>query len=137
MEGYKRLGAWRVESTKPKNTLAANQPLTMVHYTHRLAPLVCLSSVAAVLGSPAASCTGSISSLDDISDAVKCTTVNINSFTVPAGEGFNLTLATGSTVNMREYLACIMRTSRRSQRWKVGDVTFGNKTWDGPLFQIR
>lgn len=71
------------------------------------------------LASPAsATCTGTISSLDDVSDAVKCTTVNINSFTVPAGETFDLELASGTTVNMQ------------------GDVTFGNKTWDGPLFQI-
>lgn len=45
-------------------------------------------------------CTGTISSLDDVDDAVECTTVNINSFTVPAGETFNLDLADGTTVNM-------------------------------------
>ena len=50
----------------------------------------------------ATACTGTISSLDDVSDAVKCTTVNINSFTVPAGETFNLDLASGTTVNMRK-----------------------------------
>lgn len=50
----------------------------------------------------ATACTGTISSLDDVSDAVKCTTVNINAFTVPAGETFNLELASGTTVNMRE-----------------------------------
>ncbi|KAI0795738.1 endo-polygalacturonase PG1 [Abortiporus biennis] len=72
-----------------------------------------------VNGAPAASdCTGTISSLDDVDDAVACTTVNINSFTVPAGETFNLDLAKGTTVNM------------------LGDVTFGNKTWAGPLFQV-
>ncbi|EIN14654.1 endo-polygalacturonase PG1 [Punctularia strigosozonata HHB-11173 SS5] len=63
-------------------------------------------------------CTGTISSLDDVSAAVKCTTVNINSFTVPAGETFNLDLASGSTVNL------------------LGDIVFGNETWAGPLFQI-
>lgn len=63
-------------------------------------------------------CTGTISSLDDVDDAVECTTVNINSFTVPAGETFNLDLADGTTVNME------------------GDVSFGNKTWAGPLFQV-
>ncbi|KAI0342390.1 endo-polygalacturonase PG1 [Trametopsis cervina] len=66
----------------------------------------------------AASCTGTIASLDDVDDAVKCTTVVINSFTVPAGETFNLKFASGSTVTMN------------------GDVTFGEKNWDGPLFQI-
>ena len=56
-----------------------------------------------VLAAPSArACTGTISSLDDVSAAVECTTVNINSFTVPAGETFNLELATGTTVNVRE-----------------------------------
>lgn len=56
--------------------------------------------------------------MSDVSAAVKCTTVNINSFTVPAGETFNLSLEDNTTVNM------------------LGDITFGNKTWDGPLFQV-
>lgn len=47
-----------------------------------------------------AGCTGTISSLNDVAAAVKCTTVNINSFTVPAGQTFSLSLASGSTVNM-------------------------------------
>ena len=65
----------------------------------RLAAL--LAVVQAVFAAPAATdCTGSISSLDDVDDAVKCTTVNINMFTVPAGETFNLDLADGTTVNM-------------------------------------
>ncbi|KAG6811145.1 hypothetical protein H0H92_008800 [Tricholoma furcatifolium] len=63
-------------------------------------------------------CTGSISSLDDVTDAVECTTVNINSFTVPAGETFSLSLLSGSTVNV------------------LGDVAFGNESWAGPLFEI-
>ncbi|KAA1474608.1 endo-polygalacturonase PG1 [Dentipellis sp. KUC8613] len=64
-------------------------------------------------------CTGTISSMDDVSSAVECTTVNINSFTVPAGETFLLELADSTTVNMQ------------------GDVSFGNKTWAGPLFQVK
>ncbi|GJJ14618.1 hypothetical protein Clacol_008884 [Clathrus columnatus] len=63
-------------------------------------------------------CTGTISSLDDVSDAVKCTTVNINAFTVTAGSTFNLDLMDGTTVNLN------------------GNVAFGNKTWAGPLFEI-
>ncbi|OSD00513.1 glycoside hydrolase family 28 protein [Trametes coccinea BRFM310] len=83
----------------------------------RLASLLVFARV--LLAAPAASdCTGTISSLDDVDDAVKCTTVNINSFTVPAGETFNLDLADGTTVNMQ------------------GDVTFAVKNWDGPLFQV-
>nr|VWO98595.1 Exopolygalacturonase (ExoPG) (EC (Galacturan 1,4-alpha-galacturonidase) (Poly(1,4-alpha-D-galacturonide)galacturonohydrolase) [Ganoderma boninense] len=78
-----------------------------------------LALVGAVVAAPAASdCTGTISSLDDVDDAVKCTTVVINSFTVPAGETLNLNLAQGTTVNME------------------GDVTFAVKNWDGPLFQV-
>ncbi|THH01440.1 hypothetical protein EW145_g6915 [Phellinidium pouzarii] len=46
-------------------------------------------------------CTATISSLSDVDAAKDCTTVNINGFTVPAGEGFTLSLATGSTVNLR------------------------------------
>lgn len=49
----------------------------------------------------AAACVGSISSLDDVAAAVKCTTVNINSFIVPAGKTFDITLLDGTTVNMR------------------------------------
>ncbi|KAJ3477207.1 hypothetical protein NLI96_g10623 [Meripilus lineatus] len=45
-------------------------------------------------------CTGTISSMSDVTSAVKCTTVNINAFTVPAGQTFNLDLLQGSTVNM-------------------------------------
>ncbi|KAJ3558168.1 hypothetical protein NM688_g1085 [Phlebia brevispora] len=63
-------------------------------------------------------CTGTISSFDDVSDAVKCTTVIINSFTVPAGETLNIKLADNAIVNM------------------MGDVAFGNQTWEGPLFEI-
>ena len=66
----------------------------------RLAAL--LAFVPFIVAAPAATdCTGTISSLDDVDDAVKCTTVNINSFTVPAGETFELDLATGTTVNLR------------------------------------
>ena len=66
----------------------------------RLSALLVLAG--AVIARPAArACTGTISSLDDVDDAVECATVNINSFTVPAGKTFNLDLADGATVNMR------------------------------------
>ncbi|EPQ57695.1 hypothetical protein GLOTRDRAFT_104965 [Gloeophyllum trabeum ATCC 11539] len=65
-----------------------------------------------------ADCTGTISSLDDVSSAQKCSTVNINGFTVPGGQGFTLSLVDGATVNLK------------------GDVLFGNKSWAGPLFTI-
>ncbi|KAG2032932.1 glycoside hydrolase family 28 protein [Suillus americanus] len=64
------------------------------------------------------SCIGTISSLDDVSSAIKCTTININAFTVPAGETFELQLLDGTTVNV------------------LGDIQFGNKSWAGPLFQV-
>lgn len=52
-----------------------------------------------------AACTATINSLDDVSAASSCTTVNINGFTVPAGEGFTLSLASGTTVNLSEFHA--------------------------------
>ncbi|KZT19919.1 glycoside hydrolase family 28 protein [Neolentinus lepideus HHB14362 ss-1] len=63
-------------------------------------------------------CVGTIASLSDVASAQKCSTVNINAFTVPAGEGFTLSLVNGATVNLQ------------------GDVLFGNKSWAGPLFTI-
>ncbi|KIJ46056.1 glycoside hydrolase family 28 protein [Sphaerobolus stellatus SS14] len=63
-------------------------------------------------------CTGTISSLNDVTNAVACTTVNINAFTVPAGSTFNLDLLDGTTVNLN------------------GNIAFGNVSWAGPLFQI-
>nr|BAH14957.1 endopolygalacturonase 1 precursor [Agroathelia rolfsii] len=65
-------------------------------------------------------CTSTISSLSDVTDsALECTTINIKSFSVPAGKTFDISnLADGTTVNL------------------LGDVTFGYKEWDGPLFQI-
>ncbi|KAF9522645.1 glycoside hydrolase family 28 protein [Crepidotus variabilis] len=74
-----------------------------------------------VQGAPSkrsSSCTGTISSLSDVTDAVECTTVNINAFTVPAGETFSLSLLEGTTVNLN------------------GNVAFGNVSWAGPLFEI-
>lgn len=47
-------------------------------------------------------CVGAISSLNDVSDAVRCTKVNINAFTVPAGQTFSLALLQGTTVNVCE-----------------------------------
>ena len=45
-------------------------------------------------------CTGTIASIDDIDDAVECATVNIESFTVPAGKTFEINLADNSIVNL-------------------------------------
>ncbi|KAG8938819.1 hypothetical protein FRC00_014426, partial [Tulasnella sp. 408] len=67
---------------------------------------------------PSKRCTGTISSLDDVAAAIKCTTININSFTTTPGVTFDLELLDGTTVNL------------------LGDVTFGVSNWAGPLFQI-
>ncbi|TFY82768.1 hypothetical protein EWM64_g1244 [Hericium alpestre] len=109
-------------------------PLKSVSALVTVAACICLS-LAAPTGQD---CTGTISSMDDVDDAVKCTTVNINSFTVPAGETFNLDLADSTTVNMRKPLMHFFFLPLRSLAtdFSEGDVTFGNKTWDGPLFQI-
>ncbi|KAI9566645.1 pectin lyase fold/virulence factor [Boletus coccyginus] len=64
-------------------------------------------------------CVGTISSLSDVGAATQCSTVNINAFTVPAGETFSLNLLQGTTVNV------------------LGDIQFGNKSWAGPLFEIE
>ena len=102
---------------------------------------VCVVAVAATAAPSSSDCTGTISSLDDVASAVKCTTVNVNAFTVPAGQTFNLALLAGTTVNMRAYHS---HTSPRPcptitycHLRPEGDVTFGNKTWAGPLFQVR
>ncbi|KAF8187455.1 polygalacturonase [Pholiota molesta] len=63
-------------------------------------------------------CVGTVNSIDDVASAVQCTTVNLNSFTVPAGQGLTLSLQTGTTVNMN------------------GDIFFGNLSWAGPLFTV-
>ncbi|KZS96890.1 endo-polygalacturonase PG1 [Sistotremastrum niveocremeum HHB9708] len=62
--------------------------------------------------------TGTISSLSDVSSAQGCATVNINGFTVPAGQGFTLSLANNAVVNLK------------------GNILFGNQSWAGPLFTI-
>ncbi|KAF8705181.1 Glycosyl hydrolases family 28, partial [Rhizoctonia solani] len=77
-----------------------------------------LSLAPALFASPVERCTGTISSLDDVANAIKCTTININSFTVPAGKTFQLDAPSGATVNL------------------LGDVTFGVSAWAGPLFQL-
>ncbi|EIW55930.1 endo-polygalacturonase PG1 [Trametes versicolor FP-101664 SS1] len=88
----------------------------MPSYTHLVALLAFVPFIAAA---PAASaCTGTIASLDDVSAAVKCKTVVINAFTVPAGKTFDLPLLDGTTVTMN------------------GDVKFAVKNWAGPLFQV-
>ncbi|EJD03056.1 uncharacterized protein FOMMEDRAFT_84384 [Fomitiporia mediterranea MF3/22] len=81
--------------------------------------LATTSSAFAQLAPALEDCTTTISSIADATNASTCATVNINGFTVPAGEGFTLNLADGATVNL------------------LGDVLFGNKSWEGPLFTIR
>ncbi|KEP46687.1 putative endo-polygalacturonase [Rhizoctonia solani 123E] len=44
--------------------------------------------------------------------------ININSFTVPAGQTFSISAPTGATINV------------------LGNVTFGYEEWAGPLFQL-
>jgi polygalacturonase len=73
----------------------------------------------ALLASPVERCTGTISSLSDVAAAIQCTTVsfscshpvtltpahsemkiNINAFTVPAGQTFEIAAPSGATINM-------------------------------------
>ncbi|KAF9225462.1 glycoside hydrolase family 28 protein [Gyrodon lividus] len=85
--------------------------------------LASLSTLAKAAPAPdhksSSGCIGTISSLSDVSTAVLCTTVNINAFTVPAGETFNLDLLDGTTVNV------------------LGEIQFGNMSWAGPLFEVK
>ncbi|KAJ7120027.1 polygalacturonase [Mycena epipterygia] len=74
--------------------------------------------VIALVTVAARACTGTISSLSDVAAAVACTAINVNGFTVPPGQTFTLTLLAGTTVNI------------------LGDITFGEKQWAGPLFSI-
>ncbi|TFK44204.1 polygalacturonase [Crucibulum laeve] len=78
--------------------------------------LALLSLAGAAFASSA--CTGTINSLSDVTAAVACTTVNLNSFTVPGGQALTLSLLDGTTVNMN------------------GDIFFGNLSWAGPLFTV-
>lgn len=41
----------------------------------------------------------------DVAAAVKCTSITLNGFTVPAGEGLTLSLASGTTVTMGSQLS--------------------------------
>jgi len=77
-----------------------------------------LSLLAGATVANAASCSATISSLSDVAAAVKCTSITLNGFTVPAGEGLSLSLASGTTVTM------------------AGDISFGNKSWAGPLLTV-
>ncbi|CAE6421327.1 unnamed protein product [Rhizoctonia solani] len=75
--------------------------------------------VALVAASPSEKrCIGTISSLNDVAAAQKCTTININAFTVPAGKTFEIAALDKTTVNLN------------------GDVKFGVANWAGPLFSI-
>lgn len=51
--------------------------------------------------------------------AIKCTTININAFTVPAGKTFDLSgLLAGTTVNLK------------------GNLKFAYSEWEGPLMLV-
>ncbi|GAA5864823.1 hypothetical protein JCM1840_004915 [Sporobolomyces johnsonii] len=70
-------------------------------------------------GRKAKRCIGTIESLDDVDDAVKCDTVVIKAFTVPVGKTFSLDLADGAIVQVK------------------GEVTFATgEDWSGPLVEV-
>lgn len=88
-----------------------------------------------------AACTATINSLSDVSAASSCTTVNINGFTVPAGEGFTLSLASGTTVNLSEFHAFLTAVNS-AKRTKTVISTLETKAGPGlsspsvSLFQL-
>lgn len=71
--------------------------------------ILAVPSLTKPLGKRATCTTGTINSLSDVSAAQECSTVNINGFTVPAGEGFTLSLADGATVNLSMSIASYHR----------------------------
>ncbi|PPQ65450.1 hypothetical protein CVT26_000102 [Gymnopilus dilepis] len=77
-----------------------------------------VSLLLSAAGLASAACSATINSLSDVASAVKCTSITLNGFTVPAGQALTLSLATGTTLTMN------------------GDILFGNKSWDGPLFTV-
>jgi polygalacturonase len=105
-------------------------------FTFILVYLFALSELASAAprNKRASDCTTTISSINDASSAGDCTTVNIEGFTVPAGQGFELDLADETTVNLSE------STNRHAPSlYNVlldGNVLFGNVSWEGPLFTI-
>ncbi|KAF7278483.1 hypothetical protein GWI33_008385 [Rhynchophorus ferrugineus] len=77
-----------------------------------------LSAVIAASASPLnASCT--VSSYSDVSSATSgCSTITLESFTVPAGKTLTLKLKTSATVNL------------------VGRINFAYHEWNGPLVEV-
>ena len=74
--------------------------------------------------------------LTDVADAVKCTKITLDGFTVPAGQGLTLNLATGTTVTMSRYP--FFSTGSPHDFLSIdGDISFGNASWAGPLFTVR
>jgi hypothetical protein len=92
--------------------------------------------VVALLSVAVSACTGTISSLSDVTAAVACTTINVNGFTVPAGSTFTLSLLAETTVNIRKDPPSFSHRLN-SRTCLVGDISFGEKLWAGPLFSIR
>ncbi|KAF7368816.1 Glycoside hydrolase family 28 protein [Mycena venus] len=91
--------------------------------------------IVALLSAAAHACTGTVSSLTDVAAAVACTTINVNGFTVPAGQTFTLNLLAGTTVNIRKIHFPFAKDESQGH-FLVGDITFGEKNWGGPLFSI-
>lgn len=92
-----------VQTMLHTRSLSSSNFLLTMFSRSTLGLLILLVVLPLCLASPhrrASDCTGTIASLDDIDDAVECTTVNIESFTVPAGETFEIELADGTTVNL-------------------------------------
>ena len=72
----------------------------------------------------------------DVDSAVKCTTITLNGFTVPARKTLLLDLMTGTTVTMSEY-SHLLHQELSLTSVLDGDMSFGNASWAGPLFFIK
>lgn len=79
-------------------------------------------------------CTGSIQSLDDVANAVKCTTINIGGFTVPAGRKQIIQRKTNEAHSYTDTFT--LAAPDNAVINLTGALTFGVSFWAGPLFVI-
>lgn len=102
-------------------------------------------------------CTGTISSLDDVADAIECTTININSCAVcfffsatDSKTDVSTTWPDSRYLLEKSFLlppplvllsifassVVLLAEPDIDRGPTVGDVTFGVANWDGPLFKL-
>jgi polygalacturonase len=97
-------------------------------------------------------CTGTISSLSDVSSAVECTTININAFTVPGGstyipslchtgflyfeDTFEIDAADGTTINLNGDISFAYEVDS-TLFIPCPSSTGEQQAWAGPLMILK